>query len=53
MGLHPRCHPDHWHWEIIELMQAGYKVIVFTHSPTLLEFALVFESLKNLPAERF
>ena len=34
-------------------MQAGYKVIVSTHSPTLLEFAWVFESLKNLPAERF
>ena len=34
-------------------MQAGYKVIVSTHSPTLLEFAWVFETLKNLPAERF
>lgn len=52
MGLHPRAIQTVI-WEIIELIQAGYKVIVSTHSPTLLEFAWVFESLKNLPAERF
>ena len=52
MGLHPRAIQTVI-LEIIELMQAGYKVIVSTHSPTLLEFAWVFESLKNLPAEHF
>ncbi len=50
MGLHPRAIQTVI-LEILELIQAGYKVIVSTHSPTLLEFAWVFESLKNLPAE--
>ena len=50
MGLHPRA-IQAVILEIIELMQSGYKVIVSTHSPTLLEFAWVFESLKMLPEE--
>lgn len=50
MGLHPRA-IQAVILEIIELMQAGYKVIVSTHSPTLLEFAWVFESLKMLPED--
>lgn len=48
MGLHPRA-IETVILEIIELMQSGYKVIVSTHSPTVLEFAWVFESLRNLP----
>lgn len=51
MGLHPRA-IETVILEIIELMQSGYKVIVSTHSPTMLEFAWVYESLKNLPAEQ-
>lgn len=52
MGLHPRAIQTVI-LEIVELVQAGYKVIVSTHSPTLLEFAWVFESLKDLPADPF
>jgi len=50
MGLHPRAIQTVI-LEIIELMQAGYKVIVSTHSPTVLEFAWVFETLKKQPVE--
>lgn len=50
MGLHPRAIQTVI-LEILELIQAGYKVIVSTHSPTLLEFAWVFESLKKLPED--
>lgn len=50
MGLHPRAIQTVI-LEMVELMQAGYKVVVSTHSPTLLEFVWVFESLKNLPAD--
>lgn len=50
MGLHPKA-IQAVILEIIELIQSGYKVIVSTHSPTLLEFAWVFESLKNLSEE--
>ncbi len=52
MGLHPRAIQTVI-LEIVELMQSGYKVMVSTHSPTLLEFAWVFESLKNLPVDDF
>lgn len=51
MGLHPRA-IETVILQIIELMQSGYKVVVSTHSSTLLEFAWVCESLKNLPAEQ-
>ncbi len=47
MGLHPRA-IESVILEIIELLQSGYKVIISTHSPTLLEFVWVFNSLKNL-----
>lgn len=50
MGLHPRAIQTVI-LEILELIQAGYKVVVSTHSPTLLEFAWVFESLKKLPED--
>lgn len=51
MGLHPRA-IETVILQIIELMQSGYKVVVSTHSPTLLEFAWVYESLKNLSYEQ-
>lgn len=51
MGLHPRA-IETVILQIIELMQSGYKVVVSTHSPTLLEFAWVYESLKNLSPEQ-
>lgn len=51
MGLHPRA-IETVILQIIELMRLGYKVIVSTHSPTLLEFAWVYESLKNLSSEQ-
>lgn len=47
MGLHPSA-IESVILELIELLQSGYKVVVSTHSPTLLEFAWVFESLKEL-----
>lgn len=51
MGLHPRA-IETVILQIIELMQSGYKVIVSTHSPTLLEFAWVYESLKNISSSQ-
>lgn len=51
MGLHPRA-IETVILEIIELIQSGYKVIISTHSPTLLEFAWAYESLKNIPPEQ-
>ena len=47
MGLHPRA-IESVILETIELLQAGYKVIISTHSPTLLEFVWVFNMLKNI-----
>lgn len=52
MGLHPRA-IESVILEILELLQSGYRVVVSTHSPTLLEFAWVFESLKDLPDIKF
>lgn len=37
MGLHPKA-IEAVLLQIIELMQSGYKVIISTHSPTILEF---------------
>lgn len=51
MGLHPRAIQTVV-LEILELLLSGYKVIVSTHSPTLLEFVWVFESLKELPSDK-
>ena len=52
MGLHPRA-IESVILEIVELLQSGYRVVVSTHSPTLLEFAWVFESLKELSDNKF
>lgn len=52
MGLHPRAIQTVL-LQMLELLQAGYRLIVSTHSPTVLEFLWVFESLKHLPPETF
>lgn len=46
MGLHPRA-IEAVILEIMELMQLGYKVIVSTHSPVLLEFAWAFRTISQ------
>lgn len=51
MGLHPRAIQTVI-LEILELVEFGYKVVVSTHSPTMLEFVWVFETLKNLAEDK-
>lgn len=51
MGLHPLAIQTII-LEIIELMHNGYKVIVSTHSPVLLEFVWVLNALRNIPATK-
>lgn len=51
MGLHPRAIQTVI-LEILELVELGYKVVVSTHSPTMLEFVWVFETLKNLAEDK-
>ena len=51
MGLHPNAIISVL-LQIVELIQNGYKVIVSTHSPVLLEFAWAFNLLKNGNAPR-
>lgn len=46
MGLHPQA-IESVILQILDLMGRGYKVIVSTHSPVLLEFAWVFQYLKK------
>lgn len=46
MGLHPRAILSVL-LQIIDLMQAGYKVIISTHSSVILEFAWAFNTLRN------
>ena len=52
MGLHPKA-IEAVLLEVIELIQSGYKVIISTHSSTLLDFAWTFNFLKSLPEEKF
>ncbi len=52
MGLHPRAIKAII-LEIMELMQAGYKVIISTHSSMFLEFAWTCASLDNLNSKDF
>ena len=49
MGLHPEAIKSVL-LQIIELLSRGYKVIVSTHSPILLEFAWAFNFLKESKA---
>lgn len=46
MGLHPQAIKAVL-LEILELIQNGYKVIVSTHSTTILDFAWAFNIIKN------
>lgn len=46
MGLHPRA-IETVLLQIIELLSRGYKVLVSTHSPVLLEFVWAFNYLKD------
>jgi len=47
MGLHPQAIQSVI-LQIIDLLSRGYKVIISTHSPVLLEFAWAFHYLKNI-----
>lgn len=51
MGLHPLAIQTII-LQIIEFMHAGYKVIVSTHSPVLLEFVWAYNCLKNIPIDK-
>lgn len=48
MGLHPQAIQTII-LQIIEFIHNGYKVIVSTHSPVLLEFVWAYNELKKLP----
>lgn len=50
MGLHPHA-IESVILQILDLMSRGYKIIVSTHSPVLLEFAWVFKYLKEGKAD--
>lgn len=52
MGLHPRA-IETVILEMIELMQAGYKLIVSTHSPALLEFVWALKNLRQIGNPKF
>ena len=49
MGLHPRAIQSVL-LQTIELVQNGYKVVLSTHSPVLLEFAWAFNNIKACDA---
>lgn len=48
MGLHPLAIQTII-LQMMEFMHAGYKVIVSTHSPVLLEFVWAYNCLKSIP----
>lgn len=50
MGLHPLAIQTVI-LQMIEFIHAGYKVIVSTHSPVLLEFVWTYNCLKAIPEE--
>ena len=52
MGLHPKAIISIV-LQIIDLMRAGYKVVISTHSTTFLEFAWTFYNLKDLSIADF
>lgn len=51
MGLHPLAIQTII-LQMIEFIHAGYKVIVSTHSPVLLEFVWAYNCLKNIPEDK-
>lgn len=50
MGLHPQAIQTII-LQMIEFIHNGYRVIVSTHSPVLLEFAWAYHELKALPSD--
>lgn len=50
MGLHPRAIQSVI-LQILEFIKFGFKVVVSTHSPVLLEFAWTFKMLQQFPVE--
>jgi energy-coupling factor transporter ATP-binding protein EcfA2 len=50
MGLHPQAIKSVI-LQVMDLMSRGYKVIISTHSPVLLEFAWAFKYLKENKAD--
>ena len=52
MGLHPRA-INTIILQLLIFMQAGYRIIVSTHSPMFLEFAWAFNFLKSLKTAHF
>ena len=52
MGLHPRA-INAIILQLLALTQAGYRIIVSTHSPMFLEFAWAFNFLKSLKTAHF
>ncbi|MGP1404903.1 MAG: AAA family ATPase [Catonella sp.] len=51
MGLHPLAIQTII-LQMIELIHAGYKVVVSTYSPILLEFVWAYNYLKNIPEKK-
>lgn len=51
MGLHPLAIQTII-LQMIEFMHSGYRVIVSTHSPVLLEFVWAYNYLKNIPEDK-
>ena len=51
MGLHPLAIQTII-LQMIEFIHAGYKVVVSTHSPILLEFVWAYNYLKNIPEKK-
>lgn len=51
MGLHPLAIQTIL-LQMIEFIHAGYKVIVSTHSPVLLEFVWAYNYLKRIPKDK-
>jgi energy-coupling factor transporter ATP-binding protein EcfA2 len=51
MGLHPLAIQTII-LQMIEFIHAGYKVIVSTHSPVLLEFVWAYNYLKSIPEDK-
>ncbi len=50
MGLHPQAIKSVL-LQVMELMERGYKVIISTHSPVMLEFAWAVQLLKSFKAD--
>jgi len=50
MGLHPQAIQSVI-LEILQLMSAGYKVVLSTHSTTILEFVWAFNTLSGIPLD--